>query len=162
MYYIYHIPGVKIGCTQNPNNRIKQQTDSEYEILEKHTDIKKASEREIELQKIYGYKQDYCTYYDSVKKFRIENVKKAGSASASKSWKENRDRELQKCSKGGKVNAELNGKPVIMCDMNGNPIKEFKNRAEASRYVNGNQPPLTQVIDKPNKSYKGYRWKSSI
>ena len=51
MYYIYHIPGIKVGCTENPNNRIKQQTKSDWEILEIHTDIDIASKRELELQK---------------------------------------------------------------------------------------------------------------
>jgi hypothetical protein len=158
MYYIYHIKGVKIGCSKNPQNRTRQQGATEYEILETHCDIDVASEREIQLQKQYGYKVDTTTYYNSTKQFKIENVVKAGKVSATKSWKENRDRELEKCSKAGKANAELNGKPVIMCDMNGNPLKYFNNRTEATNHVNGNKAPLIQVIDKLNKSYRGYRW----
>jgi uncharacterized lipoprotein NlpE involved in copper resistance len=158
MYYIYHIPGKKIGCTKNPKSRIKQQGVENYEILETHTDIHIASKREMELQKEYGYKVDSCTYYDSTKEFKIENVIKAGQASATKSWKENRERELQKSSKGGKAVAAITGKPVIMCDINGNPIKEFVNRHAAARFVKGFVPPLLQAIDNPNKSYKGYRW----
>jgi repressor of nif and glnA expression len=102
-YYIYHIKGKKIGCTKNPSSRIKQQNAIKWEILETHTDIDVASQREIELQKQYGYPTDTATYKQSVKKFNLDNVKKAGKASATKSWKENRDRELKKCSKGGKV-----------------------------------------------------------
>ena len=162
MYYIYHIPGKKIGCTKNPKNRIKQQCVENYEILETHLDIHIASKREIELQKEYGYKVDTCTYYDSTKEFKIESVIKAGKASATKSWKENREREMQKSYKGGKINAEKTGKPVIMCDMNGNPIKEFINRHAAARFVKGFVPPLLQAIDKSNKSYKGYRWISLL
>jgi hypothetical protein len=158
MYYIYHIPGKKVGCTKNPNSRLRQQNAKTYEILETHSDIHIASKREIELQKQYGYKVDTCTYYDSTKEFKIENVIKAGQVSATKSWKENRDRELQKSHKGGKINAELNGKPVIMCDMNGNHIKEFVNRHAAAKFVDGFVPPLLQAIDNPNKSYKGFRW----
>jgi hypothetical protein len=162
MYYIYHIPGKKIGCTKNPNSRLRQQNAKTYEILETHSDIHIASKREIELQKEYGYKVDNCTYYESIKEFNIKNVIKAGKASAIKSWKENRDREMQKSYKGGKVNAQLNGKPVIMCDMNGNPIKEFKNRADAALFVNGFKSTLVGTIDKPNLSYKGYRWISLL
>lgn len=162
MYYIYHIPGKKIGCTKNPNSRLRQQNVDVYEILETHSDIHIASKREIELQKQFGYNVDKTTYYNSTKEFKIENVKIAGKASATKSWKENRDREIQKSYKGGKVNAELNGKPVIMCDMNGNNIKEFKNRAEAAKFVNGNKAPLIGVINKPNRSYKGYKWISLL
>jgi hypothetical protein len=162
MYYIYHIPGKKIGCTKNPNSRLRQQNANVYEILETHTDIHIASIREIELQKQYGYKVDICTYYDSTKEFKIETVTKAGKAKATKSWKENREIELKKCSKGGKVNAELNGKPVIMCDMNLNHIKEFKNRAEAADFVNGFKSTLVGTIDKSNRSYKGYKWISLL
>jgi hypothetical protein len=162
MYYIYHIPGKKIGCTKNPNSRLRQQNASVYEILETHSDIHIASIREIELQKQYGYKIDKNTYYNSTKEFKIETTIKAGVASATKSWKENRERELKKCSKGGKVNAELNGKPVIMCDMNLNPIKKFKNRAEAAAFVNGFKSTLVGTIDKSNLSYKGYKWISLL
>ena len=162
MYYIYHIPGKKIGCTKNPNSRLRQQNANVYEILETHSDIHIASKREIELQKEYGYKVDSSTYFDSTKEFKVEVVKKAGRASATKSWKENRDRELQKSYKGGRINAEKTGKAVIMCDMNGNPIREFINRAEAAKFVNGFKSTLIGVIDKPNNSYKGYKWVSLL
>jgi hypothetical protein len=161
MYYIYHIPNVKIGCTKNPSNRIKQQTSNDYEILETHTDIHIASQREIELQKQYGYSIDKSTYKQSIEN-DAGKQDIAGRASATKQWKENRDRELEKCSKGGKVNAELNGKPVIMCDMNGNAIKEFKNRADAANFVNGFKSTLVGTINKQNRSYKGYKWISPL
>lgn len=54
MYYIYHIEGVKIGCTKNLTRRMREQGFTEYEILETHTDIDTASKREIELQQEYG------------------------------------------------------------------------------------------------------------
>ena len=52
-YYIYHIPGVKIGCTTEPKNRVEKQGYTEYEILEEHTDIYLVSERERESDEIY-------------------------------------------------------------------------------------------------------------
>ncbi len=59
MYYIYHIPGVKIGCTNNLHRRLKvEQNANSFEVLEQHNDIHIASNREIELQKKYGYKVD--------------------------------------------------------------------------------------------------------
>jgi hypothetical protein len=67
MYYIYHIPGKKIGCTEQPKQRTSKQGFSKYEILETHTDIYKASEREIELQKQYGYAIDKVPYHISRK-----------------------------------------------------------------------------------------------
>lgn len=103
MYYIYHIPNVKIGCTHNLQNRLRQQTKGEWEILETHTDIDIASQRELQLQKEYGYEVDKSTYKESVQNFKLESVVKAGRASATKSWQNHRERELEKCSKGGKI-----------------------------------------------------------
>jgi hypothetical protein len=67
MYYIYHISGIKIGCTSEPEKRISDQGYSDYEILEQHEDIYVASDREQELQKEYGYKVDRNPYYNSRK-----------------------------------------------------------------------------------------------
>ena len=62
-YYIYHIPGVKIGIGVNAKRRVKAQGYSDFEILEKHTDIIIASNRELELQELYGYEIDKTPYY---------------------------------------------------------------------------------------------------
>jgi NTP pyrophosphatase (non-canonical NTP hydrolase) len=65
MYYLYHIPGKKIGVTRNLNNRvtlIQGYKEGEYEVLEQSDDIDYISDREIELQKSYGYKVDLKKY----------------------------------------------------------------------------------------------------
>ena len=65
MYYIYHIPGKKIGVTRNLNNRVtlmQGYKETEYEVLEQSDDIDYISDREIELQKSYGYKVDLKKY----------------------------------------------------------------------------------------------------
>ena len=70
MYYIYHIPGVKIGCTINPKRRIENhQKCKNYEILEEHIDEKEAATRELELQRQYGYKVDSKEY--NLNRFRF-------------------------------------------------------------------------------------------
>ena len=64
-YYIYHIPGKKIGVTCDLINRVTVQqgyAPGEYEILEEHDDIDVVSVREIQLQKAYGYKVDRKLY----------------------------------------------------------------------------------------------------
>jgi len=66
MHYIYHIPGIKIGATKQPQIRVKEQGFSEYEILETHTDVYIASNREIELQKQYGYRVDAIPYWKTL------------------------------------------------------------------------------------------------
>ena len=65
MYYLYHIPGKKIGVTRNLKNRVtlmQGYKENEYEVLEQSEDIEYISDREIELQKSYGYKIDLKKY----------------------------------------------------------------------------------------------------
>ena len=65
MYYLYHIPGKKIGVTRNLNTRVtlmQGYKENEYEVLEQSDDIDYISDREIELQKSYGYKVDLKKY----------------------------------------------------------------------------------------------------
>jgi NTP pyrophosphatase (non-canonical NTP hydrolase) len=65
MYYLYHIPGKKIGVTRNLNKRVtlmQGYKESEYEVLEQSEDIDYVSNREIELQQSYGYKKDRTLY----------------------------------------------------------------------------------------------------
>ena len=64
-YYLYHIPGKKIGVTRDLNSRVTQQQGygpDEYEVLDQSTDIDYISSRELELQKSYGYKVDLKPY----------------------------------------------------------------------------------------------------
>ena len=65
MYYIYHIPGKKIGVTRNLNNRVtlmQGYKPGEYEVLDQSDDIDYISDKEIELQQSYGYKIDNKLY----------------------------------------------------------------------------------------------------
>ena len=74
MYYLYHIPGKKIGVTRDLNNRvtlIQGYKENEYEVLERSDDIDYISSREIELQKSYGYKVDRKLYKNLFKKMKI-------------------------------------------------------------------------------------------
>ena len=74
MYYLYHIPGKKVGVTRNLNNRVTQQQGyevTEYEVLDSSQDIDYISRREIELQKSYGYRVDRKPYNKLFNKMRI-------------------------------------------------------------------------------------------
>jgi NTP pyrophosphatase (non-canonical NTP hydrolase) len=65
MYYLYHIPGKKIGVTRDLNSRVTIQQGyrpDEYEVLLTSDDIDYISDKEIELQKSYGYKVDIKPY----------------------------------------------------------------------------------------------------
>ena len=64
-YYLYHIPGKKIGVTRNLIDRVTTQQGynlDEYEVLDQSTDIDYISSRELELQKSYGYRVDLKPY----------------------------------------------------------------------------------------------------
>ena len=74
MYYLYHIPGKKIGVTRDLNNRVTKQQGyfpDEYEVLDHSDDIDYISKREIELQQSYGYKIDRVEYKNLGKKMKI-------------------------------------------------------------------------------------------
>jgi len=66
-YYLYHIPGKKIGVTRDLISRVVDQQGyslDEVEVLEQSTDINYISDRELELQQSYGYRVDRQKYKD--------------------------------------------------------------------------------------------------
>ena len=74
-YYIYHIPGKKIGVTRDLNKRVTEQQGyepHEYEILEETEDIDHASYVERMLQEEFGYRVDE-TPYNELKFNKEEN-----------------------------------------------------------------------------------------
>jgi len=65
IYYIYHIPGKKIGVTTNLKNRVEDQQGygpGEYEILARRHDITEAAKYEAMFQRMYGYPVDIVPY----------------------------------------------------------------------------------------------------
>lgn len=74
-YYIYHIPGQKIGVTRDLNKRVTQQqgfAEGEYEVLYESDDIDEVSRLEIELQKSYGYPTDRTLYKDYINRKQMK------------------------------------------------------------------------------------------
>ena len=64
-YYLYHIPGKKIGVTRNLEERVHKQQgyqEGEYVILAESEDITEISNLEIQMQKAFGYKVDRQLY----------------------------------------------------------------------------------------------------
>jgi len=67
MYYLYHIPGKKIGVTTNLEERVEHQqgyNKGEYDVIMSTEDIDLISEKEISLQKALGYRVDRQLYKD--------------------------------------------------------------------------------------------------
>ena len=74
-YYLYHIPGKKIGITKDLKKRVEEQqgyNEDEYDIIMKTDNIDYISEQEIYLQKFYGYRVDE-TPYNKLKFNKQEN-----------------------------------------------------------------------------------------
>jgi len=65
-YYLYHIPGKKIGVTRDLKERVERQqgyNEDEYTVLMETDDILQISNAEISMQKAFGYKVDMVPYY---------------------------------------------------------------------------------------------------
>jgi len=74
-YWIYHIPGKKIGMTRNLKKRVEEQQgyqSHEYDIILSTDDVNIASEAEVSLQKAFGYRVDEEPYNEL--KFNIMNI----------------------------------------------------------------------------------------
>jgi hypothetical protein len=116
MYYIYHIEDIKIGCTTQPIKRTKEQGFLEYNILETHSDIYVASDREIELQKQYGLPVDTIPYWQSSEQLRkgatFASASKGGKIGGKKTGQIHLDSGHWKrvCSLGGKAGGKAGGK----------------------------------------------------
>jgi len=64
-YYLYHIPGKKIGITKDLKKRVEEQQgyyEGEYDIILQTDDIDIVSKAEISLQKAFGYRVDETPY----------------------------------------------------------------------------------------------------
>jgi NTP pyrophosphatase (non-canonical NTP hydrolase) len=81
MYYLYHIPGKKIGVTTNLEERVERQQGykpDEYQVILTSEDIDLISEKEISLQKAMGYRVDrklYKDLYKPVNQITINNMR---------------------------------------------------------------------------------------
>jgi hypothetical protein len=158
-YYIYHIEGVKIGCSTQPNKRVNNQGYSEYTILETYDDIITASIRERELQKEYGYKVDSSDYYKQMKMVNAASkpsIRK--KAIKNTNQKERAIKAIETCNKlnwhwnkEGKKNM-----PVLQYDKNGNFIKEYASIKLASECIGVSKGFITMVCKGKRKTAKGF------
>lgn len=165
-YYIYEIPGVKVGCTTNMERRQREQRDKgEMILLESHTDINRASEREKELQLEKGYRLD--SYY----KASVLNAYKAAVASKAPQGLRNhkealkkRDFQKEKLKYCKKVKAfkVIDG----IKNPSGRGYRAITEKEHIGTYTSGNECAralgiqsacIFNVLNRPNShQYKGY------
>ena len=157
IYYIYEIWGKKIGCAVDLERRIKYQNafnGGRYEVLEVHTDVMLASQREIELQEQYGYKVDNIPYWKT-----LINVKKAHNSEVRKKAVANTDYKARTANFDYKARAEKQKKLINQYDLNGNFIKTWSSATEAAEKLNGHKSGIGSCCIGTQKSAYGYKWK---
>jgi hypothetical protein len=176
MYNIYHIPGVKIGCTrQKVSKRVKQQGYTNFEILETHTDINIASDREIELQKQYGYsekfiKTDYKQQIEFGKKGQLATKGKPGKGAKYQIQNKigmfgySKEERLVINTKTNIIRAqrakEVLSKPIKVYDYKtGKYISKFNSIHEAGKLLNANNGNIHSVLNGSRNHTKGYTFK---
>jgi hypothetical protein len=162
-YYIYHIPHFKrkngkpgkIGCAHDLQARVEDQgyTLADCQILEVHTDIYVASDREMELQREYGYRVDRIPYWLSV-----ERASKGGKGAVESGHL------ASVRSKGGKIVGKINGQkgsqPVLAFrKATGEFVGEFPSQMEAARGMGLHVGHINNVLSGKRKHTGGYTFK---
>jgi hypothetical protein len=165
IYYIYHIPNFKwkktkklgkIGCTDELKVRMRKQGATEYEILETHSDIYIASDREIELQKQYGYPVDNKPYWRAIKMVTKESASKGGLIGGKIAGKIIGKRNVE----SGHIDiiktlgAKARSIAISQYDKNNNFIRDWDSARQAARELNLHQPAITRVC-KGKQKYCG-------
>ena len=154
-YYIYHIPDVKVGCSTEPDKRVKKQGYTKYEILDITPCMDEADLLEREWQKKLGYKLDRNLYSFSKLNRRVYN-----DDDRKKSTKTLKDIGFFKTwyKKG---NAERIRGCIALDKQTMKPIKEFDSISDAARWVNkeGSTSPISACCMGKKPSIYGFAWK---
>jgi hypothetical protein len=184
MFKIYHIKGIKIGCTTQPKGRVREQGFSNYEILEEHDDIYIASDREQELQKQYGYKVDECPYWVTyelnakrrsklTEDIKYKAGKKAGDMNVESGWIKKFQQRSVLARTGTKHSDETKMKikltrlgkntypsiPVLVFDKENNFISEYTSAASLCKALNLRQGNVSSVLNEKLQTTGGYKIK---
>ena len=157
-YYIYHIPNYvwvgrhkgkigKIGVAKDIEVRFKNyktQNLSDWKVLEEHTCKFKVSNREMELQKEYGYPIDSIPYWRM-----LEMSLKAGSIIVKTGHQ----------TKITKIASKLRQRKILQYDKAGNFIREWNSMKEAGIGLDLHRQSISHCCRGKLKSTGGYIWK---
>jgi predicted transcriptional regulator len=184
-YHIYHIPTFvwkdgsigKIGCTYRLTKRMKQQKTTDFEILETHSDIYIASDREIFLQKEYGYKVDKQPYWKTIQMITIESCIKGGQIGGKTNKQSGHIQNIQKigCVIAGHNQGVKNAQsghcqklaikqrnPISVFTLDGNFIGNYKSQSEAANSLGIRQSAISEVLSGKHSHAKGYTFKKHL
>ena len=133
-------------------------TMEEAHVLEEHTDIYKVSDREIQLQKEYGYKVDRIPYWRTLKLSTFESCRKGGKIGGSKGGKLGGKRtvELGHLAKARELAWKATRTPIRQYNKSGEFIKEFISTSQASKELNLSNGNLNQVLKGKLKTTGGF------
>jgi len=168
MYYLYHIPGKKIGVTSNLNTRvtlIQGYKEGEYEVLDSSEDIDYISDKEIELQKSYGYRVDMKKYKNLINKMKINATEQTSTFPCSLSNLEEQLKEnigLQWTTEFGQFNITKQNIPWILHNAKTSMFNDKRcyiyNKAFYEAYFNTVHTPQTKTCSKkPLKMFENIR-----
>ena len=169
MYTIYHVPGIKVGCSIQPDRRVKSQGYNFYEVLQVCNTKEEASEREIYWQNKIGYGRDCNIPYSATLKLVAiaatpeVRAKARATQKVSEVWKASNKVRVEKM-KTPEANAKkalANLKPVLQYERNkqGAFIKEWPSMKEAGRTLGINPGDISSCIRNRQKTAGGFIWK---
>lgn len=149
MYTIYHIPGVKVGCSNRVEARVKDQGYTNYEVLGVYDDIKEASVKEKELQRKYGYRVDGGDYSHMLQRNKLSRMPEA------------RQRQVASLLKSSARQAvyERKYRITLQFDLKGNFIKEWIKAKDASIALDICASDICACCRGKQKTAKGFIWK---
>ena len=165
-YHIYHISNYKwkngrigkVGCTDDLINRMySYPKNTVYEVLESYTDIFIASDREILLQRSYGYPVDTKPYWKAIQMPTKESRSKGGSIGGKIAGKIGGKRNVE--SGHLAMMHEANKKPILQYHKDGTFIKEWGSGVEAANELNLHRSAITFVCQGKYKTCGGFVFK---
>ena len=128
-----------------------------YEVLETHTDIFIASDREILLQRRYGYKVDTVPYWKTIKMHTKESRSKGGSIGGKIAGKIGGKRNVE--SGHLAMMHEANKKPILQYHTDGTFIREWGSGKQAACELNLHRSAITFVCKGKYKTSGGFVFK---
>ncbi len=168
IYYIYEIPGVKVGCTKDLKHRVEQKQKTplgQYNILGAANNIQDATEMEQEWQIKLGYSVDKINYNEVLKWQAKCNTPEAQAKRVANTdykaimEKRNFDYKTKVVNTDYKKQAEKRMKPVLQYDKQGNFIKEWPSAKDAAAALKLHKGNITSCCKNKIKLCGGFIWK---